>query len=298
MNRIRIRALATACALLGMGVGLGLAQNNVASLFPSEDAELQYARGMHIGFMLAQGDTELDEFFLNGLSDGLAQTFDTLDRSAVNALVEKWLRVQFNNARKKSSYALGWSSAQMIHDSSVELDPFLVTQGVWDALSRGPAPFERQEAATIVRNFQRTQRKVDRIEFTKVMVENEQAGKAFLAENRTRAGVEELPSGLQYEVLNGGHGAPPTIEDTVSLSALGRNIEGTVFYDSTELSETLRVPVSSTIHGWQTALTRMRPGSEWRVYIPAQFAYGEVGWQDKVAPGETVIYDLRLIAVE
>ena len=90
-----------------------------------------------------------------------------------------------------------------------------------------------------------------------------------------------------------GHGAPPTIEDTARSVRLAET-----FFYPTELSETLRVPVSSTIHGWQTALTRMRPGSEWRVYIPAQFAYGEVGWQDKVAPGETVIYDLRLIAVE
>jgi FKBP-type peptidyl-prolyl cis-trans isomerase FklB len=41
----------------------------------------------------------------------------------------------------------------------------------------------------------------------------------------------------------------------------------------------------------------MSPGSEWELFLPANLAYGNAGWQGVVDPGETLIYNLKLIEV-
>jgi len=45
---------------------------------------------------------------------------------------------------------------------------------------------------------------------------NLQAGQDFLAGNKTRPGVTELPSGLQYEILNEGKGEKPLAHNEVT----------------------------------------------------------------------------------
>ena len=41
----------------------------------------------------------------------------------------------------------------------------------------------------------------------------------------------------------------------------------------------------------------MRPGAEWRLFVPPSLAYGEFGWAGRVGPGETLIFNLHLVQV-
>ena len=72
-----------------------------------------------------------------------------------------------------------------------------------------------------------------------------------------------------------------------------------MFYDSQidGLGNPTAIRVNQTLDGWQEALVRMSPGAEWELYLPANLAYGNAGWQGQVEPGETLIYRLRLIEV-
>ena len=84
------------------------------------------------------------------------------------------------------------------------------------------------------------------------------------------------------------------------VSLLGQRIDGDVFYDSKihNQGKPSTIRVSQTLDGWQEALVRMSPGAEWELFLPANLAYGNAGWQDKVEPGETLIYRLKLIEVK
>ena len=55
----------------------------------------------------------------------------------------------------------------------------------------------------------------------------------------------------------------------------GTLIDGTVFDSSYDRNEPLTLPVGGVIPGWTEALTMMKEGSKWQLYIPSELAYGE-----------------------
>ena len=121
------------------------------------------------------------------------------------------------------------------------------------------------------------------------------AGEKFLTENKKKAGVVTLPSGLQYKVLVKGNGPKPTKDDQVAVVYEGRTIDGKVF-DATarhgKPNDTFGV--SNLIKGWTEALTLMPVGSKWEIYIPQELAYGARGAGDDIAPYSTLIFTLEL----
>ena len=67
-----------------------------------------------------------------------------------------------------------------------------------------------------------------------VLAANAQAGKAFLAKNASEAGVQTLPSGLQYLVVRSGpaDGVRPQPGDQVKVHYEGKLLSGEVFDSS------------------------------------------------------------------
>ncbi|MBD0293730.1 MAG: FKBP-type peptidyl-prolyl cis-trans isomerase, partial [Flavisolibacter sp.] len=126
--------------------------------------------------------------------------------------------------------------------------------------------------------------------------QNIEAGKQFLETNKTKAGVQTTPSGLQYEVVVQGTGAKPTINDTVVCHYAGRLINGTEFDNSYKRGEPATFPVSGVIKGWTEALQLMPVGSKYKLYIPYNLAYGtnEAG---PIPPGSLLIFDVELLKI-
>ena len=286
-----------------LGVGLilltgPLAAAGDAGSFASREAATDYARGLRLGLMLSgEGKPAAEDLFLQGLRDGLARSYERLDRDAATALVEEWLRSRFGDFRLKSSYAMGWGSGKQLEQTKIPIDGMLLSLGVWDGISGGPAPLTPNEVTRTVKTFRNAERKHEKLAFTKVMVDNQQAGKAFLARNAERPGVTVLPSGLQYEVLQEGAGTPPPTDGKVDLVVLARKIDDSVFFDSREAGAPLTVELSSAIKGWREAVVLMKPGAKWRLFVPPSLAYAEFGWAERVGPGETLVFDLQLLAV-
>ena len=192
---------------------------------------------------------------------------------------------------------MGWGSGKQLGQTKIPIDGMLLSLGVWDGISGGPAPLSPKEVTRTVKTFRDAERKHEKLAFIKVMVDNQQAGKAFLARNAERPGVTVLPSGLQYEVLHEGAGSPPPTDGKVDLVVLARKIDDSVFFDSREAGAPLTVELSSAIKGWREAVVLMKPGAKWRLFVPPSLAYAEFGWAERVGPGETLVFDLQLLAV-
>src|SRR3972149_6817019 len=107
--------------------------------------------------------------------------------------------------------------------------------------------------------------------------ENLQKGKDFLAANKTKEGIVELESGLQYKIITNGEGPKPSVYDNVVCHYEGSLIDGTVFDSSYKRGEPAEFPLSGVIAGWTEALQLMPAGSKWVLYIPADLGYGERG---------------------
>ena len=119
----------------------------------------------------------------------------------------------------------------------------------------------------------------------------------FLAENGKREGVVTLPSGLQYEVITEGTGKKPSATDTVSCHYHGTLIDGTVFDSSVRRNQPAEFPVNGVIKGWVEALQLMSEGAKWKLFIPANLAYGERGAGQSIEPNSTLIFEVELLKV-
>lgn len=124
---------------------------------------------------------------------------------------------------------------------------------------------------------------------------NLKAGQDFLAENRNKPGVTELPSGLQYEVLVQGNGEKPTAQNEVTCHYHGTLIDGTVFDSSVQRGKPASFPLNMVIKGWTEGLQLMPTGSKWRFFIPPHLGYGDRQVSAQIGPNSTLVFEVELI---
>lgn len=126
---------------------------------------------------------------------------------------------------------------------------------------------------------------------------NLKAGQDFLATNKTKEGVVELASGLQYEILKEGDGAKPTAFNSVTCHYHGTLINGTIFDSSVQRGKPATFPLNMVIKGWTEGLQLMSVGSKYRFFIPANLAYGERQVSAEIGANSTLIFDVELLGI-
>ena len=126
--------------------------------------------------------------------------------------------------------------------------------------------------------------------------DNARLGREFLENNAKQEGVRVTASGLQYQVIKPGDGPKPGPNDVVTVHYTGRLIDGTVFDSSIERGEPATFAVGQVIPGWVEGLQLMNEGAAWRLFIPAELAYGKHG-TGPIQPNSTLIFDVQLIKV-
>lgn len=126
---------------------------------------------------------------------------------------------------------------------------------------------------------------------------NLKEGLDFLAENKSKDGVVELPSGLQYQVLQEAEGDKPTAYNKVTCHYHGTLINGTVFDSSVQRGQPATFPLNMVISGWTEGLQLMNVGSKYRFFIPPQLAYGDRHVSAEIGPNSTLIFDVELLGI-
>ena len=126
--------------------------------------------------------------------------------------------------------------------------------------------------------------------------DNKKAGEKFLAENKKKAGVVTLPSGVQYKVIKEGKGEMPKDTSLVEVNYEGRTLEGKVFDSSYKRGVPTEFTPQQVIKGWAEALTMMPVGSRWMIYIPQELGYGSRG-AGPIKPYSTLIFELELLEI-
>ena len=100
---------------------------------------------------------------------------------------------------------------------------------------------------------------------TLVIAGTNEAGLAFLAENKDKPGVITLPSGLQYKVLKRGKGLDhPTVSAPCSCHYEGKLLDGSVFDSSYERGQPTSFAPQQVIKGWTEAMQMMVAGDKVR----------------------------------
>ncbi|MFW5791027.1 MAG: FKBP-type peptidyl-prolyl cis-trans isomerase [Desulfohalobiaceae bacterium] len=205
-----------------------------------------------------------------------------------------------NTKRSRVSYSLGVELGRSLQESAspYELDPGVVARGLQDALS-GKKPLmdekDMEEALAEFREIVASRQQEQRRQLSQANLEQ---GTAFLEANAEKQDVVQLPSGLQYQVLQKGDGPTPGLDQTVTVHYRGTLLDGTVFDSSYERGQPATFPLKGIIKGWQEALKRMPKGSKWRLFIPPDLAYGEQQAGPHIGPNSVLIFDVELLGIE
>ncbi|HHS99465.1 MAG TPA: FKBP-type peptidyl-prolyl cis-trans isomerase [Thiomicrospira sp.] len=192
------------------------------------------------------------------------------------------------------SYGIGRQMGdQLAADPFEGVSPQAVAAGLIDSLEGTASPISQEQFA---KAFEEINEIMQAKHAEQAKVAGAQ-GEAFLAENAKKDGIVVTDSGLQYEILEAGHGEKPGVDSVVLTHYHGTLIDGTVFDSSVERGQPAEFPVNRVIPGWTEALQLMPKGSKWRLYIPQELAYGSAGSGGKIAPFSALVFDVELLDI-
>jgi FKBP-type peptidyl-prolyl cis-trans isomerase FkpA len=199
--------------------------------------------------------------------------------------------------KAKASYVVGWEIASQVPPiMRDELDAGAVGRAVTSALSGQKPTMTDAEAKQVHDAFMAQIQAKYQAEMVRVGAKNKAEGDAFLAKNKTAAGVKTTASGLQYQVISQGTGARPGPNDTVQIDYTGSFVSGEVFDASAKHNPPgpASIPLAGVIPGFKEGLQLMQVGGHYKLFIPSALAYGSEP-RPPMPPNATLIFDVTLV---
>ena len=197
-----------------------------------------------------------------------------------------------------ASYRIGFDMGSQLHAGGLNVEnitPNDFLAGFVDALKAAQCRVTDEEAKLALGELgKKVQARMEQ-QFKDNLVKATE----FLEKNKKQQGVVALPSGLQYQVIKPGTGASPKADSTVTVHYEGKLIDGKVFDSSIKGGQPATFPVNKVIPGWTEALTRMKVGDKWKLFIPPNLAYGEQGAPGGVIPpNSALIFEVELLEIK
>jgi FKBP-type peptidyl-prolyl cis-trans isomerase FklB len=187
------------------------------------------------------------------------------------------------------SYAIGINVGDNLRNQKLNVNPDILAKAIKDAIASNKSVMTSEASGAFIQNYFQSQA-------MRAGNENKVKSEAFLAQNKTKAGIQTTASGLQYKILTAGTGPKAIETDKVKVHYHGTLIDGTVFDSSVNRGEPATFGVTQVIKGWVEALQMMPVGSKWTLYIPADLAYGLHG-QGSIGPSQALVFDVELIEI-
>jgi len=203
--------------------------------------------------------------------------------------------IQFNSMMDSVSYIIGHELGTNLSIIHTELNLELVEKAITAAFNGDSSVFSKAVSDSVMNIFQQCLIDKENESNKEEIDMNKEAGAQFLAQNKLRDEVTELPSGLQYEVLMEGEGEKPVPTSEVTVHYKGMLIDGSVFDSSYDRNETITFGLGNVIKGWTEGLQLMNPGAKYVFYIPPELGYGDRG-VGPIPGGSTLIFEVELFS--
>lgn len=111
--------------------------------------------------------------------------------------------------------------------------------------------------------------------------QNRAETETYLKKNRSKPGVVETSSGLQYSIQDPGTGKSPDEWSTVEVNQRILLVNGTVLKNTYGSTETDTFTIAEAIDGLKEGLPLMKEGGKFRFVVPADLAWGKRGCGQK-----------------
>jgi len=202
-----------------------------------------------------------------------------------------------SDAQSRASYAVGMMMGERWKQQGIDLNDDVFLRGLKDAEAGTNTLMTEKEMSDTLNQFQQEMFAKQKQMRAELGEKNKAEGAAFLATNKNNPDVIALPDGLQYKILTSGSGKTPAPDDTVTVNYRGTFIDGKEFDSSAKAGHPAQFQANHVIPGWTEALTKMKTGSKWELFIPSSLAYGEQGGRS-IPPNATLIFEVELLDVK
>jgi FKBP-type peptidyl-prolyl cis-trans isomerase len=129
-----------------------------------------------------------------------------------------------------------------------------------------------------------------------IIQQNLAQANAFVAELKKDTNVFVLPDNVLVQILSPGKGQDPKLQQTVNVHYIAQLIDGREFYQAGPVDIVL-VTNRSLCRGWISAIGKIRPGGEMKLYVPPPLSESDAA-QWGIEPGAMMIFDIELLSVK
>lgn len=199
----------------------------------------------------------------------------------------------------KLSYALGYDLGRNAAESGETLNVNTIIKGLQDGHAKRDPSVPVDQLRVAVENMQKRQAAKAKAEWEKAAGENKTRSDTFLAQNKAKAGVQSLASGVQYRVVETGNGSKPTQASTVQLQIAGpfpwgQRPQG----EAGQARDMPEIKLSEIeMPAMREVLLQMPAGSKWEVTLPSDKAYG-ADPRTGIPPNMAVQFEIKLVSVK
>lgn len=197
-----------------------------------------------------------------------------------------------------NSYAMGMDFAQSyLQAQSIDINYEAFYQGLKDVLDENLEPiFDETLKNSCLMNFQQDIKAGQEEKMKAEAAQYKEEGRKFLEENKTKDGVIETESGLQYKIIEPGNDHKPAVTDIVQVHYRGKLLDGTEFDSSYDRGEPITFELGKLIQGWKEGLQYIGIGGKIELYVKSELAYGDSP-AGKIPGGSTLIFEVELLDI-
>ena len=216
--------------------------------------------------------------------------------ATVTLSINAWA-TELETEEQKLGYIIGMDIGKSLKQQGTIVDLGALIDAITATYKGEELAMTDEEAAAVRQVYVQQRQEAAHAETATAGQENLVAGQQFLAENKSKEGVQTTDSGLQYKVLTMGEGAKPAATDTVKVHYSGKLLDGTEFDSSYARNEPISFALNRVIAGWTEGMQLMPIGSKFEFYIAPELAYGE-GGGGPIPPNSTLIFEVELLDIE
>ncbi len=207
-------------------------------------------------------------------------------------------KAEFATQMDTVSYMIGQEIGSSFKTNNIDIKTEALVKGIEDAIKGNDSLFSPEVKDQVMTAFQFQLQQADFERREKISAANRQEEFDFMNANRTKEGVIQTESGIQYKIITLGTGEKPVATDTVQVHYEGRFLNGEVFDASRNHSPApTEFPLNRVIRGWTEALQLMPVGSVFEIYLPAELSYGERG-NERIEPNKMLIFTVELLGIK
>ncbi|KFN50344.1 hypothetical protein P873_06630 [Arenimonas composti TR7-09 = DSM 18010] len=198
------------------------------------------------------------------------------------------------------SYAIGHDLGSDLANNNVDVDINAVVRGLQEGFAKKAAPYSQQDMEAQLAGLTRRMMERAQAELQRVAAENKQKSDTFMAANRGKPGVTQLPSGVQYRVIEPGAGARPG--PTSAVQVLFRASLHTGQEYASTYNQANPTPITMKIDelplaGLKEVLQMMPLNARWEIFLPPDQAYGNDP-RAPGGPGTALVFDIKVVSIQ